>query len=102
MFMYSYSYVLSLLGLLFHCVVCVLFVCKYVLYYCNRVSNQLQLTNISYHITVHCSIYIYWPIIAQNISVGLLPAEALVQYQVVNGWIVVDKTAPGLVILQVL
>jgi hypothetical protein len=27
----------------------VLFVCKYVLYYCHRVSTQLQLTDISYH-----------------------------------------------------
>jgi len=29
----------------------VLLVCKYVLYYCHRVSTQLQLTNISYHNT---------------------------------------------------
>ena len=27
---------------------CVLFMCKYVLYYCHRVTTQLQLTNISY------------------------------------------------------
>jgi len=30
---------------------CVLFVCKYILYYCHRVSTQLQLTNISYIIS---------------------------------------------------
>jgi hypothetical protein len=29
---------------------CVLFVCKCVLYYCYRVSTQLQLTNISYQV----------------------------------------------------
>jgi len=37
--------------------ICVLFVCKYVLYYCHRVSTQLQLTNISYHIAYHIISY---------------------------------------------
>ena len=31
---------------------CVLFVCKCVLYYCHRVSTQLQLSNISYIVCI--------------------------------------------------
>jgi len=39
---------------------CVLFVCKCVLYYCQRVSTQLQLTNISYYITHITSVCFVW------------------------------------------
>jgi len=57
--MYSYCFVYVFLLLCLFCSVYsvfivlfyVLFVCKYVLYYCHRVSTQLQLTNISYHFT---------------------------------------------------
>ena len=37
----------------------VLFVCKCVLYYCQRVATQLQLTNISYHVSYHIYHIIY-------------------------------------------
>ena len=47
MCMYSYCYVCSILGIV---LLCVLFVCKCVLYYGHQVSTQLQLTKyISYH-----------------------------------------------------
>jgi hypothetical protein len=36
---------------------CVLFVCKCVLCYWHRVSTQLQLTNISYHIITMANTY---------------------------------------------
>jgi hypothetical protein len=49
--------------LLFH----VLFLCECVLYYCHRLSTQLQLTNISYHI-VSYHIISYHIISYHNIS----------------------------------
>jgi hypothetical protein len=42
----------SLLTVLFY----LLFVCKWLLYYCHRVSTQLQLINVSVSISIWCSI----------------------------------------------
>jgi len=47
MFMYSYCYACSVICILFHCFVTCIVLCKCVLYYCNRVSTQMQLTNLS-------------------------------------------------------
>ena len=65
MFMYSHCYVYVFLFVMYvlFCVFCfivlfcVLFVCKCVLYYFHRVSTQMQLTNILYHIISDHVIY---------------------------------------------
>ena len=45
--MFMYSYYVTFCMFCFIVMFCVLSVCKCVLYYCHRVSTQLQLTNIS-------------------------------------------------------
>jgi hypothetical protein len=52
MFMYSYFYVCPFRVICLIVSFCVLFMCKCVLYYCHRVSIQLQLTDI-YPIIYH-------------------------------------------------
>jgi hypothetical protein len=45
---------------------CVLFLCICVLYYCHRVSTQLQLTNISYHIIPY---HLVWKLSNQYLKI---------------------------------
>ena len=61
---YYYCYVCSVLGIVLLCcsVYCL---CVTVLYYCHRVSTQLQLTNISYRII---SYHIQYHIVSYRIS----------------------------------
>ena len=53
---------------------CVLFVCKCVLYYCHRVTTQLQLIDISYPIS-----YLHVPIVTKSGSLNLLEPSGPVQ-----------------------
>jgi hypothetical protein len=53
--LFMYSYVCSILGIVFIVLFCVLFVCKYVLYYCYRMSTQLQLTK---YVIIYLSFYL--------------------------------------------
>jgi len=56
-FIYSYCFFMFCSGYFVSlCCFCVLFVCKRTLYCCHLLSNQFQLTNISYHIV---SYFIY-------------------------------------------
>ena len=64
-------------------VFCVLFVCTCVLYYCHRVSTELQLTNISYHIIynisyhIHHTIFILLYLLACSITLYLVILHAI-------------------------
>ena len=61
LFMYLYYYACSVLCIGSQCVVLFIDWCKSLLYYGHRVSNQLQLTNVSYntYIYVIVNTYIY-------------------------------------------
>ena len=50
--LHCYKLVAICVDLLLFVLFYVLFVCKCVLYYCHRVSTQLQLKNMSYHIVI--------------------------------------------------
>ena len=63
--------------------------CKYLPYYCHRVSTQLQLTTISYHISHH--IIISYHIVSYIISYHIIPY--IISYHIIS---ISNKINPSL------
>ena len=84
----------------FHCVSYVLFVCKCVLYYCHRVSTQLQFTNISHHTIYHIISYHIKYIIPYHISyisyhiVLYHIVSYIISYNISKDWLHAPSAAP--------
>jgi len=65
-----------------------LFVCKCVLYYCHWVSTQLQLTNISYHITsYHITSYHITSYCISYHVISYIISYHIISYHTVCHWI---------------
>ena len=77
---------------------CVLFVCKCVLYYCHRVSTQLQLINISYH---HYANQLQFFLIPTLPVLFLVHDDSLTQYTKCYLVIIEFKTYPTYLLAQV-
>ena len=80
----KWSFTASFICFWFYCVSLYIRVCVCVLYYCHRVSTQLQLSNISSYISHNISYHIIYRIVSYHIISYRIVSYSILSYRIIS------------------